>query len=81
MLASVSLAALVASAVLSADHLALFGATLPGCGAGGGCHELTSGPLGRVPGTDWPWAFAALSGATAVMGLGLWLVFRWMKWF
>ncbi|MDI3334862.1 zinc transporter ZntB [Defluviimonas aestuarii] len=34
-----------------------------------------------MPGTDWPWAFAALSGATAVMGLGLWLVFRWMKWF
>jgi zinc transporter len=34
-----------------------------------------------MPGTDWPWAFAALSGAMAVMGLGLWLVFRWMKWF
>ncbi len=34
-----------------------------------------------MPGTSWPWAFAALSGAMAAMGLGLWFFFRWMKWF
>ncbi len=34
-----------------------------------------------MPGTSWPWAFAALSGATIAIGTGLWLLFRWMKWF
>ena len=34
-----------------------------------------------MPGTDWPWAFAALSGGMAAIGLCLWLLFRWMKWF
>lgn len=34
-----------------------------------------------MPGTDWPLAFATLSVAMVAMGLGLWLLFRWMKWF
>jgi len=34
-----------------------------------------------MPGTQWPWAFAVLSGAMAAIGLGLFAVFRWMRWF
>ena len=28
--------------------------------------------LAGMPGVDWPWAFAALAGVTAALGLGLW---------
>jgi zinc transporter len=34
-----------------------------------------------MPGIDWPYAFAALSLAMALIGVGLWLVFRWLRWF
>ncbi len=34
-----------------------------------------------MPGTDWPFAFHTLAGATVVLGIALWLVFRWLKWF
>ena len=34
-----------------------------------------------MPGTDWPWAFSALALATALIGLLLWQLFRWLKWF
>lgn len=34
-----------------------------------------------IPGTDWPWAFMALSTAMVVIGLALWWLFRWKKWF
>jgi zinc transporter len=34
-----------------------------------------------MPGTDVPWAFAALSVAMAAIGVALWLVFRWLRWF
>lgn len=37
--------------------------------------------LAGMPGVNWPWAFGALSVATAVLGLALWMLFRWMKWF
>jgi zinc transporter len=34
-----------------------------------------------MPGTEWPLAFVALTGTTIVLGVALWLVFRWLKWF
>lgn len=34
-----------------------------------------------MPGVDTPWAFAALAGGTVALGAGLWLLFRWMRWF
>jgi zinc transporter len=37
--------------------------------------------IAGMPGTDWPWAFAAFSGAMILLGLGLWVLFRWLKWF
>lgn len=37
--------------------------------------------VGGMPGTDTPWAFAALSVLMVGLGLLLWQVFRWMRWF
>lgn len=37
--------------------------------------------IGGMPGIDSPYAFAILSGASAVLGLGLWLLFRFLRWF
>ncbi len=37
--------------------------------------------VGGMPGTDWPWAFVAVTAGMAALGLGLWLLFRWLKWF
>jgi zinc transporter len=34
-----------------------------------------------MPGTDVPWAFAVLTAAMAAIGVALWLVFRWLRWF
>jgi zinc transporter len=34
-----------------------------------------------MPGTDWPYAFTVLGIGMAVIGLALWFVFRWLKWF
>jgi zinc transporter len=34
-----------------------------------------------MPGASWHWAFAVLSGAMIALGLGLWFLFRWLKWF
>lgn len=34
-----------------------------------------------MPGTDWMPAFGVLSAGMVLMGLVLWLFFRWMKWF
>ncbi len=33
-----------------------------------------------MPGLDWPMAFAALTVASVVLGAGLYLLFRWLKW-
>ena len=37
--------------------------------------------LGGMPGTNHPWGFWILACALAAAGLGLWLLFRRMKWF
>ncbi len=37
--------------------------------------------IGGMPGVDWPWAFATLSAASAAIGLCLWLIFRWLRWY
>ncbi|MCU9848644.1 zinc transporter ZntB [Defluviimonas sp. WL0024] len=34
-----------------------------------------------IPGTVWPWAFATLSLAMMLLGLGLWVILRWRNWF
>lgn len=34
-----------------------------------------------MPGSEEPWAFAALTAAMAAIGVALWLVFRWLRWF
>lgn len=34
-----------------------------------------------MPGTNAPWAFAVLTVGMAVLGVGLWLLFRWLRWF
>ncbi|MCB2135526.1 MAG: zinc transporter ZntB [Rhodobacteraceae bacterium] len=34
-----------------------------------------------MPGTAWPWSFAALTVGMGTLGAGLWLWFRWLKWF
>ncbi len=34
-----------------------------------------------MPGVDWPWAFAALTAAMAALGVAMWVVFRWLRWF
>lgn len=34
-----------------------------------------------MPGADWPWAFAALSAGTLVIGLALYFYFRHLRWF
>jgi zinc transporter len=34
-----------------------------------------------MPGAAWPWAFEVLSGAMVAIGVALWLVFRWLRWF
>lgn len=36
--------------------------------------------IAGMPGTAWPRAFATLTLASAVTGLGLFLLFRWLKW-
>lgn len=50
---------LAASVLLSVDSLGL--ARLPGCGIGSPCARASAGPLGRVPGLDWPTAFFGLA--------------------
>jgi len=37
--------------------------------------------VGGMPGTDWPGAFAVLSGAMLGLGLLLWALLRWLRWF
>ncbi len=37
--------------------------------------------LAGMPGTEWPQAFIVMTAASVVIGLMLWLLFRWLKWF
>ncbi len=53
------LLAIGASFMLALEHLG--GLSLPGCGQGSPCAEVTSGPWGVVPGIGWPNAFLGLA--------------------
>jgi Mg2+ and Co2+ transporter CorA len=37
--------------------------------------------LGGMPGMDWPYAFHAMIGGMVALGLILWAIMRWTKWF
>lgn len=37
--------------------------------------------VGGMPGMDWPYAFHAMLGGMVALGLALWAVMRWTKWF
>lgn len=66
------LAATGTTLVLVLHHIA--GLSLPGCGPGGGCAALTSGPWGKVPLTEWPVSFVGFSYFSAL--LVVWAGFR-----
>lgn len=37
--------------------------------------------VGGMPGIEWPWAFAALTGVTVALGIVAYLVLKLLKWF
>ncbi len=37
--------------------------------------------IAGMPGIDWPWAFAALTGVSVALCIALVLYFRWLRWF
>jgi len=75
------LIALGASSSLALHHLG--GIQLAGCGIGDACDKATKGPMGKVPGTNWPVSFM---GVAVFLGfLAAWISFAgrapsWFAW-
>ena len=79
------LGAIVSSFILSGTKLGVFH-TIPGCGVGGGCDAVTSGPWGTVPGTNLPVSVVGMSWFVTLLIVFRYCVARgrvssWLIWF